>query len=605
MRITWNSSDSDPRPFTLPPIGNGELSLQIDPEGTMRRDYALFSRPQISGYRGMEPGIRRAGWRWEGEKGERGTLFPFGCFLQEFPGRERPSKLSMTLDTRDAVVETVAAWEDGMRLETLVFCHAEKNLVVIRKRSSRPLEYRFLHRLLHRRLKLERVAPGIWNGVYDLGMIRTERLAVFASRPEFTPVLTQDGIESTGTLTECVWILAWGDDAIEAAGKESFDELLRSHTRSWRDFHARCRSIPLPKQLVRVYETALYHLKISSTRWGIPTGLFDSHWYGKYFGFDELFIMRGVLAAGMLEEARKVAAYRIACLPRARFRACKDGSGDGSCWFPTVTTEDGSDCSVSGFWQDHIFQNANIALGILEYAKASGDDMLLREGGREVIRACALLYEKHMLYECGGKTIIGSCTDLERLGEHRRNAFMTTCSGIALFRAAAEAAEIVGDTSGEAAHFRELARRLAEGLPEKDGRFLAYEGGPAESIGLLGGFYPYGVLPGDDPRGLAALDSFIAAEQRIGNMYDTGKSVCAWYRLWKSLALLYANRREEAGEELNRLAGETGVWGELFEIYEVGMRPFFTTAEGAFISAVVQLYGTHFNAGGKCHERYL
>ena len=88
-------------------------------------------------------------------------------------------------------------------------------------------------------------------------------------------------------------------------------------------------------------------------------------------------------------------------------------------------------------------------------------------------------------------------------------------------------------------------------------------------------------------------------------MYDTGKSVCAWYRLWKSLALLYANRREEAGEELNRLAGETGVWGELFEIYEVGMRPFFTTAEGAFISAVVQLYGTHFNAGGKCHERYL
>ena len=47
MRITWNSSDSDPRPFTLPPIGNGELSLQIDPEGTMRRDYALFSRPRI------------------------------------------------------------------------------------------------------------------------------------------------------------------------------------------------------------------------------------------------------------------------------------------------------------------------------------------------------------------------------------------------------------------------------------------------------------------------------------------------------------------------------------------------------------------------------
>ena len=41
-----------------------------------------------------------------------------------------------------------------------------------------------------------------------------------------------------------------------------------------------------------------------------------------------------------------------------------------------------------------------------------------------------------------GRFIIGKCTDLERLGAACENPFMTTCGAIALFRAAAEAAEL-------------------------------------------------------------------------------------------------------------------------------------------------------------------
>lgn len=110
------------------------------------------------------------------------------------------------------------------------------------------------------------------------------------------------------------------------------------------------------------------------------------------------------------------------------------------------------------------------------------------------------------------------------------------------------------------------------------------------SIGLLGGFYPYAVLSPQNELAQAALDSFIASERQVGNMYDTGNSVCAWYRLWKCMACLYAGRRETAENELELLLSETGSWGELFEIYEKSMRPFFATAEGIFLSLLHQLY---------------
>ncbi|UKI29509.1 MAG: hypothetical protein L6W00_15630 [Lentisphaeria bacterium] len=191
-----------------------------------------------------------------------------------------------------------------------------------------------------------------------------------------------------------------------------------------------------------------------------------------------------------------------------------------------------------------------------------------------------------MLYECGGRTILGSCTDMERLGEHRRNPFMTTCAAIALFRTAAEFA----DSPADAGHYRDLAHRLEAGLPVENGRFVAYSGGPSASIGLLGGFYPYAVLSPQNELALAALDSFVASERQVGNMYDTGNGVCAWYRLWKCMACLYAGRRETAESELELLLAETGCWGSCLKSTKKSMRPFFATAEGIFLSLLHQLY---------------
>lgn len=571
-------------PAVLPPIGNGELSLQIDPEGAMSPEFGLKSVCHVSNWQGMIPGIRRAGWRWGGDHRAGRELFPFGFFTQELPGRGEPSRRRLTFDTDLAEVVSEVSWEDGTVLTSEIFCHATENLVAIRKHASVPVPFRFHHHPEHRRLTMKPRKPGLWDCIYDLDEIREEPFALFATGPGFSP--EENGLIWSGTLTECVWVLAWGEPAIRKAGSSSFEELRREHRAAWADFYRRSTTPPLPARLKRCYDMALYHLKISTTRWSVPTGLFDSHWHGRFFAFDELFILRGLLSAGCFEEARRIPAFRIATFDRARQRECKDARGDGSCFYPLETLEDGTEGAPAGFWLDHVFHNANVALGIAEYAKRSGDMQILEQGGKEVIRSCALFFEQRMLYECGGRTILGSCTDMERLGEHRRSPFMTTCAAIALFRTAAEFA----DSPADAGHYRDLAHRLEAGLPVENGRFVAYSGGPSASIGLLGGFYPYAVLSPQNELALAALDSFVASERQVGNMYDTGNGVCAWYRLWKCMACLYAGRRETAESELELLLAETGCWGELFEIYEKSMRPFFATAEGIFLSLLHQLY---------------
>ena len=583
MRITTEFNGTDFQPDSLPPIGNGELSLLIDPDGTMSPEFRLRSGWERES-RDVTPGIRRAGWRWNRSGSAGSELFPFGCFTQELPELGTPVSRRQTLDTRLAEVTTVVRYGDGTVITSEIFCHARENLVVVRKCSSRPVPYRFRHRPEHRRLRMTPLGSGVWNCLYDLDELREEKFALFADAPGLQP--EDGGLGWTGVLTAGIWIFAWGESAVRRACRLSPDELRQEHRQEWEEFYRRCRQVELPVSLRRCYETSLYHLKISTTRWSIPTGLFDTHWHGRYFAFDELFILRGLLSAGCYPEARRIPAFRIATFESARRRACRDAAGDGSCLYPWEAIEDGSEGGPAGFWRDHVFHNAHVALGIAEYAAGSGDTDLLRAGGLQVIRSCALFFERHMLYESGPGRIIGSCTDLERLGEHRRNPFMTTCAAIALFRKAAELSTL----PAEAERFRRIAAGLELCLPEENGRFVAYPGGPANSIGLLSGFYPYGIFPGGEKRSLAALRAFVASERQVGNMYATGSSVCAWYRLWKCMAMLHAGMREAAAAELEQLSAETGCWGELFEIREKSLRPFFATAEGIFLSAAHQLY---------------
>ena len=166
---------------------------------------------------------------------------------------------------------------------------------------------------------------------------------------------------------------------------------------------------------------------------------------------------------------------------------------------------------------------------------------------------------------------------------------MTTCGAVATLKAAATSAEELGTDAEMIPVWRSLAERLLESLPVENGKYVPYPGCPDKSIALLTGIYPYAVLPADDPKQLAAIRDFCDTESSFGNMYPVGKSICAWYAGWKAIVFSRLGRRSEAWKILEECAADTGCFSEIFEIHETGSHPWFTTAEGVFLEAVMEL----------------
>jgi hypothetical protein len=94
----------------------------------------------------------------------------------------------------------------------------------------------------------------------------------------------------------------------------------------------------------------------------------------------------------------------------------------------------------------------------------SGDRTFLESKGYPVISRCADFYQAQAVYEVGGgRVIVGKCTDLERLGAGRENAFMTTCGVIATFTAAADAAAVTASRRSS----RSASRHTTRGSPPR------------------------------------------------------------------------------------------------------------------------------------------
>lgn len=166
---------------------------------------------------------------------------------------------------------------------------------------------------------------------------------------------------------------------------------------------------------------------------------------------------------------------------------------------------------------------------------------------------------------------------------------MTTCGVISALRAAAAAAETLRLETSKASEWRNLAEMLQRNLPRENGRYIPYPGCRISSIGMLSGIFPYQALPYDDESQLRAVENFCATEREVGNMYPVGKSMCTWYAAWKAIVLLRLGRIPEAERVLEAAAEETGCLGEIYELYERAERPWFTTAEGTFLRAVIEL----------------
>ena len=371
--------------------------------------------------------------------------------------------------------------------------------------------------------------------------------------------------------------------------KVGFDGVADESAAAW-GRHWTESSVDVPDAAIgKMYRTAQYHLRCNATKWSQPVGLLNSHWSGRYFGWDEMFCHQALLWSGHAELARRIPEFRHAVLEPARRRVAHyDNQDIYGARYPWETLEDGSEGTPPGFWCDHVFHISNIAVSAWSQYVCTLDREYLSHSGFPVLRDCARFFLTHCVYEDnrGGK-FIGKTTDLERLGPARERAFMTTCGVIYTLRAAAQAVDVLSlrEHAPEADVWRNTAASLVESLPEKNGRYIACPGVEQESIATTGGLFPYSLFDSESSQQTLAVTHFVEHGRAAGNMYPVGNRICAWYAGWMTVVLSAVGDASGALRFLKEAAAVTGLFGECFEINEGGIqcRPWFSTASGNVI----------------------
>ena len=417
----------------------------------------------------------------------------------------------------------------------------------------------------------------------------------------------------TGT---CEWLVVFADTMDEDARLPAervqervsrlldmgWDSLVAEHRAAWTEYYAESRVDVPDESIMALRKMAEYNLRINATRWSFPTGIFNSHWQGLYFAFDEMYMFEGLASSGHLSISKRVPMFRFATLPVAR-RICshyRNPGRFGARWYWMCGEETPDDVVVEaaspGFWLDHVFHMANVArCAYLQY-RYTDDRSFLEKTGYPVILECARYFRNNCVYEkTGDVAVIRKCTDLERLGPSVSRPFMTTCGAILTLRMAAEASRVLGTNDVEATDFSQCAERLIRGLPQRDGQYIGHETCDVETVGQLAGFSPYPIFPSGHELQRKAVRSYMANASSGGNMYPGGNGVCAWYAAKLSLALQVMGEHDAAYAWLDKVAGSGGLFGEYWEINEKGvkqMHPWFATAAGTALSAINSLFVT-------------
>ena len=582
MKITHTESTIDMKHYAPMALGNGELSLLVDYKGSSRT--RSFCGDQI------RTGIWMAGVRYDKPNF---PLVPFGYFFDSFEDEE-PLNWRQTFDITGARAETECAYRDGSVVATSVLCPFGHRFVLIEKkilnRGTSPAAETF--HFAPPRTELRTVDQNRTDYRIDTFEPVSGTIAFFALEGQAS--FRRDAEDITGEMESgrVVFVLATDQASAEYAAGRTFAELCAEHEADWENFWRESK-VPadISERELLVARTAEYHLRISAAPWGgMPIGIYPTHWEGKYFGFDSYFSVMGLIASGHIGLAKNAASFFASHLEGAKKRAyfyCSKSSEAAK--YPWQSIEIPQlEGARPGFWLEHIFHMTHIGLICHECAKALRDGTFDRETAYPVMKACAEYHRIFSVCHLGeGRDIIGKCTDLERLGPGRENAFMTTCGVIALFHAAADLAEKLQCDEPERRLWRELAASLTCTLPHDGARYVPYPGCAEPSVALLTGLYPYRVLPPDDPKQLRAFDWFCENERTVGNMYPTGDSLCIWYAGIKTMALLRLGRIEDAGRLIAKMAGATGNFSEVFEIYETCHHPWFTTAEGIYLESLL------------------
>lgn len=519
---------------------------------------------------------------------------------------------------------------DALTVETVVFTPLAHDLVVVKKRFSTKapdtrsvrmtFQYQFTPPGNENRAPRRTTCAASWNKESQSADFRYQVdghriydgiLSVFSDTPvtvvhdkQAVALSAEIGLEA-GRSTELTFYLLFADSMDgtnypERAAqlkaqvrREGFDGLLAAHRREWGRYWGESHVHVPDGRLEKTYSTAQYHLRANATRWSFPVGVFNTHWAGRYFGWDEMFCHQALVSSNHRDISRREPEFRLAGLAKAVQRASHYGQpGTFGARYPWETLEDGTEAAPPGFWMDHVFHVSNIALAAWHQYLYTGDRAYLQATGYPVIQECARFFVANMIYETpDGGMFMGKCTDLERLGPARLNPFMTSCGAIYTLEAGAQAATLLKTDAAEAAAWKHAAAKLRESLPHDGEKYVPYPGCKEPSVASLGGLFPYPVFDGTNERQRKAVLDFVAKGKASGNMYPVGNSVCAWYAGWMASALAALGDSTEPVKLLSQAAEGAGCFGELFEINEakVALRPWFATASGNFVFALNQM----------------
>ncbi len=591
--------------YVAPILGNGSLAFQVDHEGTMMRDADHGVIHDNSDMR-----IFWAGRRYI-HKPKR-DLISFGRFGQRASGTlESHAEI---LDTENAEIRTKCNYSGGGEIESEIFVHHDEDLIAVKKQTLG--EYSFEYYLcgmsdinaLPELMTVEKtdifscgaaiyysVQAGMcpYRGVIhvfcdsDVNVsIKGNKITLTSASGAVFYILFCDN-------TDCNDYISHAEEIKNDVLAKGYDAVKKEHREKWQKYYREGYARIGDELVDRVYMTAQYHLKCYTTKWSVPIGLNNGNWHGKYFAFDEFYMLMGLLTSNHTEAAQRIPSFRRQGLHTAMFRASHPENLRAA-RYPWETLENGTEGSVSGFWHDHVFHMACIAGGAYNYYSFTGDEHFLSETAFPVIKACAAFYLDHMIYPMGDdKAIVGKCTDLERLGAAHENAYMTTCGVIMTLDIFSKVAEHLGVELGMARESRRRSELLRASLPTDGEKYIPYPGCPATSIGLLSGTYPFDVIARDDQRQWSAIEDYLKKEGSVGNMYATGSGVCAWYQTWKALVFARHKKSKETLDSIRSAAMNSGEYGEMYEINDrdtmTVYRPWFTTAAGMLVHAVNEM----------------
>ncbi len=594
-----------------PVLGNGDIAFSVDAEGCLGYETADF------GGEGVKTTLNggwliRAGRRINRAFNTEAKLLPFGRFFCE-AGEKRES-FTQELDEKTARVISSARYSSGFKTETVSLIHPQRNIYALKKTVSRDCCLKFSYELKGydpfisdaiRGVETSKAANGFDVDFYMVGSENIKgRLKMFVDR---AIQVTVDGNKAVLAVnvkageSVCLYLLLQdsldGDyeailnENVGYINKVGFDGVVNDTAEEWAKYYSNGYVKTGDTSIDRVYLTALYHLKCYTTKWSIPVGLNMACWHAGYFAFDEYYSCLGLLGAGQLELARRVPEFRLVkCLKKAiAFQHHTFMHEPKAAKFMWITEEHGAEMASHGFWNDHIFHMAVIALGAFECYEYSGDIEALKRY-YPLISACAAFYVNQSVYtHPDGSVTVGKCTDLERLGPSRENPFMTSCGVIKTLEFLVKAADALKVDKDFRDECEKKAGELRSSLPNDGEKYVPFVGCEQKSIGVFSGKYPFNVLENDDEMMLNAWNDYVADEEQFGNMYSMGGGVSSWYAAWKAAANARAGLGKAAYDYIKQSCLSVGVFNEMFEINEPGQvmyRPWFTTAAGVFMCAV-------------------